>query len=134
MSYQEREEVLVRQAVGAFYTAFDQGFVEPCDFAHEDWAHINPYGGWTRGRENVLTEVREVHTTFLKDVTDTIEDMSVRFATANVAIATVISMMSKWVSPDGITHANARYIRTFVVVKQHDRWLVLQDHNTAISG
>lgn len=43
----------------------------------KDWNDINPNGGWVRGRENVLKEVREVHTTFLKDVTDTVEAMTV---------------------------------------------------------
>lgn len=62
-------------------------------------------------------EVREVHTTFLKDVTDTIQDMEVRFATPRAAVVTVTSMMSKFVTPDGVKHENERHIRTFVVVK-----------------
>ena len=135
MVKKEHEEMLVRQAVREFYIAFDHGFEGACDFATEDWAHINPYGGWTRGRTAVLAETREAHTTFLKDVTDTIEELSIRFATSDVAIATVISMLSTWISPwDGVTHERARYIRTFVVVKQQDQWLVMQDHNTAISS
>ena len=51
-------EAAARKPVEAFYSAFDQGFTGPADFAAEDWAHINPNGGWTRGRENVLKEVR----------------------------------------------------------------------------
>jgi hypothetical protein len=73
-------EAAARKPVEAFYSAFDQGFTGPADFAAEDWAHINPNGGWTRGRENVLKEVRDVHSTFLKGVTDTIEQIEVRLA------------------------------------------------------
>jgi len=127
-------ETPVRQAVKAFYTAFDDGFNGACDFATENWNHINPMGGWACGRENVLKEVREVHTTFLKGVSDSINDKSVRFATRSVAVVTVTSVMSTWVSPDGATHDHERHIRTFVVVKQAGRWLVMQDHNTAIFG
>ena len=128
------EETQVLQAVQAFYAAFDAGFVGACDFATEDWNHINPNGGWARGRESVLKEVREVHTTFLKDVSDTIEEMTVRFASRSAAVATVTSVMSPFVSPNGVKHGHERHIRTFVVVKRDGKWLVMQDQNTAIGG
>jgi uncharacterized protein (TIGR02246 family) len=127
-------ETPVRQAVEAFYAAFDHGFEGAIGFATDDWNHINPYGGWARGRENVLKEVREVHTTFLKGVSDTVEDMSVRFATRDVAVVTVTSVMSTFVTSDGVKHDKERHIRTFVVVKRGGRWLVMQDQNTAIGG
>lgn len=127
-------ETSVRQVVEAFYAAFDDGFQNTGDFAAEDWNHINPSGGWTRGRASVLKEVREVHATFLKGVTDTIEEMSVRFATHEAAVVTVTSLMSTFITPDGVKHENQRHIRTFVVVKQDDQWLVMQDQNTAIGG
>ena len=127
-------EFLVRRAVSAFYTAFDEGFAGACDFSTEDWNHISPFGGWTVGREAVLSEVREVHTSFLKDVTDAVEEMAVRFAARDVAVATVISRLSLFVTPDGIRHENERHIRTFVVVERGGRWLVMQDQNTIISG
>ena len=134
LAQNEPAERPVRQAVKSFYTAFDNGFKGEITFATEDWNHINPYGGWTRGRENVLKEVREVHLTFLKDVSDSVEEMSVRFATPNVAVVTVNSVMSTYVTPDGIKHDNERHIRTFVVVKRGGRWLVMQDQNTTIAG
>jgi uncharacterized protein (TIGR02246 family) len=124
----------VRQAVEAFYAAFDDGFQDACDFSTEDWNHINPDGGWTRGCENVLREIREVHATFLKGVKDTVEEMSVRFATREAAVVTVTSVMSTFFSPDGVKHENERHIRTFVVVKRDDRWLVMQDQNTFIGS
>jgi len=127
-------ETPVRKPVEAFYAAFNHGFEGASDFATEDWNHINPYGGWTHGRKNVLNEVREVHATFLKGVSDTVEEMSVRFATRDVAVVTVTSLMSTFVTPDGVKHENERHIRTFVVVKRGSRWLVMQDQNTAIGG
>jgi uncharacterized protein (TIGR02246 family) len=127
-------ETSVRQAVEAFYTAFDHGFEGGAsEFATEDWNHISPRGGRTRGREAVLRTVQEVHTTFLKGVTDTIEDMDVRFAIPDVAVATVTSRVSTYTTPDGIMHANERWIRTFVVVMRGGRWLIMQDQNTVIA-
>lgn len=127
-------EAQVRQAVEAFYAAFDHGFGDAPEFATKDWNHINPSGGWTRGRENVLKEIREVHSTFLKGVSDTVDNMSVRFADDEAAVVTVTSVMSTFVTPNGVKHENERHIRTFVVVKRGGRWLVMQDQNTVIGS
>jgi uncharacterized protein (TIGR02246 family) len=120
----------VRKAVESFYKSFGDGFAGTAGFATEDWNHINPSGGWTRNRQDVLREVREVHSTFLKGVTDTIEEIDVRFASPDVAVATVTSRMSPFRTPDSVEHPHDRPIRTFVVVKRHGRWLVMQDQNT----
>jgi uncharacterized protein (TIGR02246 family) len=78
--------------------------------------------------------LHEVHATFLKGVSDKIEDMDVRFATPDVAVATVRSRMSTFTMPNGVEHVNEGHIRTFVVVKRGSRWLIMQDQNTAIGG
>ena len=91
-----------------------------------------PFGGRDRGREATLKTVRAVHQTFLKGVTETIEDIDVRFASEDVAVATVTSTSSPFTSPDGVKRGVARGIRTFVVVKRGGRWLIMQDQNTAI--
>jgi uncharacterized protein (TIGR02246 family) len=126
------EEKPVREAVQRFYDTFnshDWGRVE--EFTTEDWAHINPLGGWTRGREAVLKELKEVHSTFLKGVNDTPDEMEVRFATADVAVVTVPSTMKgTFTTPDGKRHENDRQIRTFVVVNRGGKWLIMQDQNT----
>ena len=126
------DEAAARKPVESFYTAFNQNFSGAASFATEDWAHINPFGGWARGRENVLAEVRDVHSKFLKDVSETVEQMEVRFASQDVAIVTVISKSSPYTTPDGVKHENERHIRTFVVVKRGPQWLVMQDQSTTV--
>jgi uncharacterized protein (TIGR02246 family) len=125
-------EAAVRTAILAFYKAFNDGFAGPADYATEDWNHINPYGGRDRDREATLKTVREVHQTFLKGTTDTIENMDIRFASQDVAVGTVTSLMSPFTSPDIVKHGAERHIRTFVVVKRRGRWLIMQDHNTTV--
>lgn len=125
-------EAPVRATVQAFYTAYDEGFTGSVAFAAEDWNHINPQGGWTRGRKAVLEEVRAVHATFLKGVTDTVDEMVVRFASPEVAVVTVTSTMSLFHTPDHVEHPHDHCIRTFVVAKRHGHWLVVQDQNTNI--
>src|SRR5690348_2605497 len=119
-------EAEVRSTIEAFYKAFNDGFTKPAVYAAEDWNHINPLGGRTRGREAVLKEVREVHQSFLKGATETIESMDIRFATSDVAVGTVVSVGK---SADG---KSGRGIRTFVVVRRGKRWQIMQDHATLI--
>lgn len=126
------KEAEVRATIQLFYKNFNDGFTGPADYATEDWNHINPNGGRNQGREATLRRVREVHQTFLKGAIETIETMDVRFASADVAVGTVISVSNAFVAPDGTKHDVQRGIRTFVVVKRGSRWLIMQDHNTAV--
>ena len=81
----ERE---VRETVNAFYEAFNShDFTGAAEFTTDDWAHINPFGGWTRGRDSVLAELREVHGSFLRGVTDTPDTIVVRLTAATAAVA-----------------------------------------------
>ena len=132
VAHADDRDAQVRATIQAFYNGFNEGFSGPADYATEDWNHINPYGGRTQSREETLRMVREVHQTFLKGVKETIEAMDVRFATNDVAVGTVTSVLTPFVSPDGIKHEAQRSIRTFVVVKRGDRWLIMQDHNTTV--
>jgi uncharacterized protein (TIGR02246 family) len=124
----------VREAVSAFYQAFNaHDFTRAADFTTPDWTHINPFGGWTRGRDSVLAELQVVHGSFLKGVTDTPDTMVVRMTGATSAVVTVPSRLSAYVAPDRTRHEHERQIRTFVLVKQGQSWRVIQDHNTIIS-
>lgn len=134
LAQRPNNEEQVRQAVQSFHAAFNShDFGSAEEYTTEDWNHINPLGGWTRGRDAVLKELKEVHSTFLKGVSSTIEDVSVRFASPDVAVVTVTSRSSTFITPDGVRHENERSIRTFVVVKRNSRWLIMQDQNTFIS-
>jgi uncharacterized protein (TIGR02246 family) len=121
----------VRRTIERFYAAFNaHGFDRAPEFTTDDWVHINPSGGVTRGRATVLAELREVHGSFLKGVTDTPDSVEVRFATPSVAIATVPSRMSPFVTPDGVRHEHELQVRTFVVVRKPGGWRIMQDQNT----
>jgi uncharacterized protein (TIGR02246 family) len=121
----------VRRTVQRFYDSFNaHAFGRAPEFTTEDWVHINPYGGVTHGRAAVLAELRQVHDTFLKGVTDTPDSMDVRFATPDVAIATVPGHVMTYVTPDSVRHENQRQIRTFVLVRRDGLWRVMQDQNT----
>ena len=124
----------VHLTVETFYAAFNaHDFARAAEFTTYDWEHINPFGGWTRGREEVLKELREVHGSFLKGVTDTVESISVRLTTPSSAAVTVISHMGTYVTPDGVRHENEGHVRTFIVVNRGGRWLIMQDQNTVIA-
>jgi hypothetical protein len=66
---QKGDDKPVRQVVQRFYDTFnshDWGRAD--EFTTEDWTHIDPGGGWTRGRKAVVKLLKEVHSTFLKGV------------------------------------------------------------------
>ena len=124
----------VRHTVQRFYDAFNtHGFDGASKFTTDDWTHVNPAGGVTRGRSAVLAELREVHSTFLRGVIDTPDSIEIRFAAPGVAVATVPSRVTTYVTPDGVRHENERQIRTFVLVRRHGAWRIMQDHNTVRS-
>jgi uncharacterized protein (TIGR02246 family) len=131
-SLTDDREAEVRATIQSFYTAFDEGFTGPADYATEDWNHISPYGGRDHGREETLKDVRGVHQTFLKGTTDTVERIDIRFASSDVAVGTVVSVMSPFTAPDGVKHGTERHIRTFVVVKRDNHWRIMQEQNTTI--
>jgi uncharacterized protein (TIGR02246 family) len=128
----QSEEEKIRQVVMSFYDAFNSHKFESAqEFTTSDWIHVNPVGGWSEGREAVLNELKEVHSTFLRDVTDNVESISVRFASPEVAVVMVPSTLTgSFTTPDGERHENDRQIRSFVVVKVENRWRIMHDHNT----
>src|SRR5512133_2425601 len=76
------DEQLVREVVSAFVADYNNGdFKNAPTYTTDDWVHINPGGGITRGRDKVIKEVRTIHTTILKEVSITIESMTVHFVT-----------------------------------------------------
>ena len=128
------KEAQVRQAVQSFYDALNSHVFEHASkYTTDDWIQINPSGGLTRGREAVLKRLNEAHSTFLKRVSVTIEEMDVRFAAPSVAVVTVTGRASTFTTPDGVKHENERRIRTFVVVERDGRWLIMHDQSTTIT-
>jgi uncharacterized protein (TIGR02246 family) len=129
-----QDEELVKKVVISFQDDFNEGSFKNADnYTTADWEHVNPFGGVTKSREEVLKEVRQVHQTFLKGVSTTIEKMTIRFITDDVAIADVIHKGSDFQTPDNIKRESPRLFKTYVMVKQKGKWLLTHDHATIIS-
>ena len=130
-----QNEQLVKNVVLAFQDDFNEGgFKNATLYTTADWVHINPGGGITKGREEVLKEVRAVHQTFLKGVLLTTESIAIRFLTPTVAIADVIHKSSEYELPQGVKHQNERQRKTYIIVKRKNKWLLTLDQNTVIAG
>jgi uncharacterized protein (TIGR02246 family) len=130
-SKKDKESVI--GVINSFQNDFNQGeFNNANTYTTEDWEHINPNGGISKGRENVLKEVRMVHQSFLKGIRINIESMEIRFLNPRVAIADVVHSIDNYVSPDGRQHTNEKQIKTYVIIKQKGKWLLTQDQNTII--
>lgn len=130
-----KERELVNNVILEFQDDFNDGEFKNADtYSTTDWEHINPNGGISKGRDNVLREVRAVHQSFLKGVRMKIETMEIRFPAPAIAVATVIHGLDDYFTPDGKLHKNERQIKTYIVIKQEGKWLLAHDHNTVISN
>lgn len=129
----ESDEEAVKKVVVEFVQDFNDGSFKKAElYATEDWIHINPGGGIDVGKKNVLNRVRSVHQTFLKNVSISIDSMTVRFVTPEVALVTAHHPVDDYTTPDNVTHSNERQIKSYVMVKRNGRWLMTLDHNTVI--
>jgi hypothetical protein len=64
-----QDDQLVKKVVIAFQEDFNDGsFKNATSYTTIDWEHLDPGGGITKGRDEVLKVVRSVHQTFLKGV------------------------------------------------------------------
>ncbi len=125
---------MVKEVVITFQKDFNDGsFKNAINYTTDDWEHLNPMGGITKGRNDVLKEVRMVHQDFLKGVTMTIESMTVRFITPDVAVADVIHKMDDYELPKGALHQNQRQLKTYIIIRQNGKWLLTHDQNTIIT-
>ena len=130
-----QNEQRVKNVVMAFQDDFNEGgFKNAKNYTTADWVHINPGGGITKGREAVLKEIRTVHQTFLKGVSITTESIDIRFLTPTVAIALVVHKISDYELPQGIKHKNERQMKTYIIVKRQNKWLLTLDQNTVVAG
>ena len=129
-----QDEQLVRNVVKSFVSDYNNSdFKNASFYTTIDWVHINPGGGITRGREDVLREVRAIHQTMLKGVKITIDTITIRFVTTDVAIINAVHTSDTYVSPeDGIRHEKEKQMKTYVVVRQKGKWLLTLDQNTIV--
>jgi len=129
-----QDKVLVKKVVIAFQEDFTDGsFKNAASYTTNDWEHLHPGGGINKGRADVLKLVRSVHQTFLKGVRMTMDSMTIRFITPDVAIAVVFHTLSTFELPAGVKHENERELKTYIIVKRKGKWLLTHDHATTIA-
>lgn len=130
-----KDEQLVKNVVLAYENDYNDGaFKNVESYTTPDWEHINPIGGVTKGREEVMKELRPLCQTILKGVTLTEESCTVKFLSPTTAIANVVEKCSDYEFPQGIKHHNERHRKTYVIVKKQNGWLLTLDQNTIITA
>jgi uncharacterized protein (TIGR02246 family) len=128
-----KDEQLVKNVVLAYQDDYnDGGFKNVEAYTTTDWEHINPIGGITKGRDEVMKELRPLCQTILKGVTLQVESIAIRFLSPAVAIANVVHACSDYEFPQGVKHHNERHMKTYIIVKKQGKWLLTLDQNTII--
>jgi ketosteroid isomerase-like protein len=114
--------------VAAYIAALNaHSFDNAADFASADWNYINPKGVWSRGRDASVASLKKLEAGVLKGVTFRIERASIQYASSDVALVTMTSLASNYVPAEALERA------TFVVVKEHGKWLMLENQVTTVS-
>ncbi len=123
----------IKKVIHLFQEDFNEGsFKHANQYTTEDWIHINPGGGITTNRDEVLKEVRSIHQTALKGVSMTIINLKVKFISPVAAFANVEHQISSYEMPKGIMHENEHQIKTYLFLKRKGRWLFTLDQNTIV--
>ena len=128
-----QDEQLVKNVVLAYQNDYNDGtFKNVESYTTKEWEHINPIGGITKGRDEVMKELRPLCQTTLKGVTLTVESITIQFLSPTVAIANVVHKSSDYEFPSGVKHQNERHMKTYIIVKKQNKWLLTLDQNTII--
>ena len=128
-----QDEQLVKNVVLAYQDDYNNGgFKNAASYTTKDWEHINPIGGISKGRDEVLKELQPLVQTLLPGVTLSLESITIRFLSPSVAIANVVHKSSDYEFPAGVKHQNERHMKTYVIVKKQSKWLLAPDQNTII--
>lgn len=118
----------VVQPLAAFFTSFNAHSVDnAADFTTDDWNHITPSGLWTRGRPEVVAQLKLMHMSVLAGITNQQQSVAVRFASPEVAVAVVTSKLSPANVPDQTRIS-------FVLVKPAEKWLIMHDQHNWIGS
>ncbi len=123
----------VKKVILSFQEDFNDGAFKNADkYTTSDWVHINPFGGISRGRDEVLKGVRRVHQSFLKGVSISTQSMTLKFLGPEAAVVDAVYKISSYELPAGVKHENEGRTKTYVVVKQNGQWLLTHDQNTIV--
>jgi ketosteroid isomerase-like protein len=98
------------------------------DFASEDWNNINPKGVWSKGRDASVAAINQLEAGILKDVTFTIQRVSIVYASSDVALVTMTSFAANYAPDEALERG------TYVVVKQNGTWLIFESQVTTVTG
>ena len=64
-----KQEAEIKRVIENYFKAFNTHSLAINDeITTEDWYHIDPSGDWKKGRDEAAAQLREVHSTFLKNV------------------------------------------------------------------
>jgi len=98
------------------------------DFASEDWNFINPKGVWSKGRDASVATLNQLEAGVLKDVTFSIERVSIVYASSDVALVTMTTLAANYAPDEALERG------TYVVVKQNGTWLIFESQITTVTG
>lgn len=116
------DEQSIRKLITSFTDDLNKSdFSRIADYGIKDWVHINSNGVATYGRDEVAAEIFYQYKEMSKGTKIAIENMTMRMLPHDAAMVTVIDKID-----------NTKQIRTYVLVKQNEKWLLSLDQSTTV--
>ena len=96
----------------------------------EDADVVNVVGWWWKGRAQIEKKTTEAHAFIFGESSMTVNEVHIRFLTAQIALVHVLWSLVGHKNPDGTPGQPRKGIETQVLQKQSGKWLIAAFHNT----
>jgi uncharacterized protein (TIGR02246 family) len=93
---------------------------------------VNVAGTWFKGRSATVYDHKDSHSTMFKSSVLTIDSVALRYVKPDLAIIHIGWGVKGDLDPDGTPRKPRHGIFTWVVIKQNDKWLILDASNVNI--
>jgi len=99
-------------------------------FLTDDCDWVNVVGMHWSGKAQVLKAHRAFHATMFKETGVHELGRQLGYVAPGVAIAVITFTLDDYTEPSGTLMSNVHDCITYILVKQHNRWLIRSAHNT----
>lgn len=133
------DEKAVRQTIDAMMTSWkNHSYADIANWTTPDVDWVNSVGMWWKGRSEMQQAHQAYHDTMFRNTGSRLEEVTIRFVTADVAIVHLLSHLDAFYPPDGIDHGSNKRpesddMATLVFVKRNSKWLLTAGENIAVN-
>jgi uncharacterized protein (TIGR02246 family) len=133
MSTEMTQEKNVTRVIESFAESWNRHDMNAfAELFAKDAEFVNVVGLWWKGREEIKAAHEFTHRTLFKNSRLTVAEVFTRFPVPKIAIARCRWNLEGHVTPDGAPLPERNGILLNVLLKNNNRWLIIDSQNTDI--